>query len=148
MRLGYLKLSTNQALPLRLCTIYLWYSRAGGAKGEESYQSSIFSGNLGSTASHALLLAYAAAVCASQAGEGVGVGSLSSLALSCLPACTLLASVLARVSKTDEIQSRIQQNHSKDTCWQQEALDYTVNEHTVQGFCPFCFCLMPVHHGH
>lgn len=140
MRLGYLKLSTNQALPLRLCTIYLWCSWVGGANGEESIRAqsslAIWVQQLLVPSSWLMLLLSVPA----KLGKGLGVGCLSSSALSCLPARTLLASVLARVSKTDEIQSRIQQNHSKDTCWQQEALDYTVNEHTAQGFCPFCFC--------
>lgn len=65
----------------------------------------------------------------------------------------LLAGLPTRVSKTDGIQARIQQNHSKGTCWQQETFDYPVNEDAAQ--LPVYFasllllpCLMPVHCEH
>lgn len=52
----------------------------------------------------------------------------------------LLATLLSRASQTDEFQARIQGNHSRDTCWQQEALDCTAPEHTAQ----LSVCFAPV----
>lgn len=112
---------------------YLPVVLTGEAKGEERYRSSILFRQIGFDSSFPCPPLGLCRCCLCQLSWGRGQARCPCpLQLCCASQyvppilySALLASVLARVSESDEIQARIQQNHSKDNCWQQGALDYS-----------------------
>lgn len=141
-----LKTLNQPGLASETCTTYLWCSWVRlKEKGAVRAQSCL--GNLGSTApSCALLLAYAAAVCASQAGEGVGRRGL------CPPhlcACqhlppflysALPASVLAKGVKVMKYKQEYSKITQKIPAGSRNRLITLLISILLGFFCPFCFC--------